>query len=433
MPIWSGFIDKGAGLSRHYIMFFGVAALTLLITNISLFACNEQAAAIAITPTRSTGFPTTTPSPTSTPTVITVTPVASSTAARAVKLTPTPTTVPVLHVIKSGEMLLSIAAQYDTSVEAILMVNEITDPTTLQIGQKLFIPVTPTPVVKTTPTPTVPLVFHIIEAGDTLLALAIQYDTTVDELMAANWLTDPSGLQIGQKLVIPPADGPLPDPIQWAPTAVHEVGDGDTLLGIAARYGSTLEDILAVNQDLEADILQLGQAINVPLTRPKATFGSKVASASSAPAPTLSATDLAALKAGSPSLVGLEQQMVEVVNAQRRKAGLSAYAVDESLTLMAWSQAHDMVKRSYFGHVTPEGRTLRDRFRERGLPVNYVGENIYLSVKPADQAVDTAINWFMGDAPHRRNILHQRFSRIGVGVAQQPTGWYNFVLVFAGD
>jgi uncharacterized protein YkwD len=125
--------------------------------------------------------------------------------------------------------------------------------------------------------------------------------------------------------------------------------------------------------------------------------------------------------------------MIEAVNAQRYEAGLSAYAVAESLTLMAWSQAHDMVKRDYFGHVTPEGRTLRDRFRERGLPAYQVGENIYLSVKPANQAVDAAINWFMGDAPHRRNILHQRFTRIGVGVAQQPTGWYNFVLVFAGD
>ncbi|MFN8455352.1 MAG: LysM peptidoglycan-binding domain-containing protein [Anaerolineae bacterium] len=419
-------------MSRDSSTPYWAAALIILIINVSLFAYGEKAAVIIVTPTTLVNLSTVTPKLTSTPTPTASATVGKSTA-KLVTLTPTPTTASVLHVIKSGEMLLSIAAEYDTSVEAIMMVNEITDPTTLQIGQKLLIPVTPTSVAKTTPTPTAALVFHTIEAGDTLLALALQYDTTVDALMAANWLTDPSGLQIGQKLVIPPANGDLPNPIEWAPTAVHEVENGDTLLGIAAEYGSSLEDILAVNQDLEADTLQIGQVLKVPLTRQKVRFGSKAAPVNSVPVPVLSEADVAALKAGSPSLVGLEQQMIEAVNAQRQEAGLSAYVVDESLTLMAWSQAHDMVKRNYFWHITPDGRTLRDRFRERGLPAYQVGENIYLSVKSADQAVDAAINWFMGDAPHRHNILHQRFTRIGVGVAQQPTGWYNFVLVFAGD
>jgi uncharacterized protein YkwD len=142
---------------------------------------------------------------------------------------------------------------------------------------------------------------------------------------------------------------------------------------------------------------------------------------------------LAALKNGSPSLVGLEQSLVEAVNAERRTGGLSVYVIDEQLTLIAWGHAQDMVKRGYFGHVTPEGRTLRHRFQDRGLAITWVGENIYLSVKPASQAVQAAIGWFMGDPPHRRNILHQHFNRIGVGVAQEPAGWYTFVLVFAGD
>jgi len=45
-------------------------------------------------------------------------------------------------------------------------------------------------------------------------------------------------------------------------------------------------------------------------------------------------------------------------------------------------------------------------------------------------------SWQIGQQlaiPYRRNILHQHFSRIGVGVAQEPAGWYTFVLVFAGD
>ena len=340
-----------------------------------------------------------------------------------------------MHVVRSGEMLLAIAAQYDTSIEKIMMVNEVTDPTTLQIGQKLLIPVTATPASRITPKPSPTLIFYTIEAGDTLLAIALTHDTTVEELMAANWLTDPSGLQIGQKLVIPPADGALPDPILWAPTAVHEVEGGDTILDLALEYGSSVEDILTANPSLKPDTLQIGQQVAIPLTRQKVNRGSGSGNTSTAlPAvPTLSAADLAALKKGSPSLVGLEQAMVEAVNGERQAEGLSLYTVDEQLTVMAWGQAQDMVKRGYFGHVTPEGRTLRHRFQDRGLADNWVGENIYLSVKPANQAVKAAIGWFMGDPPHRRNLLHPNFNRIGVGVAQEAAGWYTFVLVFAGN
>ncbi len=125
--------------------------------------------------------------------------------------------------------------------------------------------------------------------------------------------------------------------------------------------------------------------------------------------------------------------MIEAVNAQRQVHGYTSYKVDQQLTLMAWSRAQDMVKRGYFSHVTPEGTTLRDRFREQGLSAVRVGENIYLSVQPANQAVQATIGWFMGDAPHRRNILHSAYNRIGVGVAQGSSGWYTFVLVFAGE
>jgi uncharacterized protein YkwD len=180
--------------------------------------------------------------------------------------------------------------------------------------------------------------------------------------------------------------------------------------------------------------LQIGQQVAIPLTRQKINRGgSGTTSTPLHVAPTLSAADLAALKKGSPSLVGLEQAMVEAVNGERQAEGLPLYAVDEQLTVMAWGQAQDMVKRGYFGHVTPEGRTLRHRFQDRGLADNWVGENIYLSVKPANQAAQAAIGWFMGDPPHRRNILHPNFNRIGVGVAQEAAGWYTFVLVFAGN
>ncbi len=58
---------------------------------------------------------------------------------------------------------------------------------------------TDTPVPVGSPTPVV----HVVKSGDTLLAIAIQYDVSVDDIEAANGIDDPAKLRIGQELLIP--------------------------------------------------------------------------------------------------------------------------------------------------------------------------------------------------------------------------------------
>lgn len=125
--------------------------------------------------------------------------------------------------------------------------------------------------------------------------------------------------------------------------------------------------------------------------------------------------------------------MVDAVNMERLKRGLSPYRVDAQLANIARAHAQDMVARDYLGHVTPEGDTLRDCLREEGLDPYWAGENFLRTVRPADEAVEYAIEWFMADPPHRKNILHTHYDRIGVGVAEGPPGLYTFVLDFAGE
>lgn len=52
------------------------------------------------------------------------------------------------------------------------------------------------------PSPT-PAGLYIVQPGDTLSALALDFGTTVEDLMAANGLTDPNAIQVGQPLIIP--------------------------------------------------------------------------------------------------------------------------------------------------------------------------------------------------------------------------------------
>ena len=92
--------------------------------------------------------------------------------------------------------------------------------------------------------------------GDTLYGISKKLDTTVDELKKINNLTSNS-LSIGQILKVPTKIIDLGD------TEIYQVKKGDTLYGIANKYGISLSELKAIN-NLENDNLAIGQLINVP-------------------------------------------------------------------------------------------------------------------------------------------------------------------------
>jgi LysM repeat protein len=77
------------------------------------------------------------------------------------------------------------------------------------------------------PTPT-PAGLHIVQAGDTLGQLAELYNTTVEEIMATNGLTDPNQLQVGQELIIPSLVDVTPDIKLPTPTITPTLGISPT-------------------------------------------------------------------------------------------------------------------------------------------------------------------------------------------------------------
>ncbi|MDM8521056.1 LysM peptidoglycan-binding domain-containing protein [Anaerolineales bacterium HSG6] len=355
-------------------------------------------------------------------------PVATQTA------TETPSAEFVTHVVVSGEMPLSIAASYDIAVEDLLAANDDFNPTLLQIGQALIIPitVTPTPVPPTStptpkesPTPTATPHVYVVEAGDSPLSIALKHDTTSEAIMWVNKILNPSGLQVGQELVIPYGDD-LSEIASSSQTALHVIRSGDTLLVLADNYGSTVADILESNPELDPTNLSLDQQIIIPLTNPRFDSTAYAPSGYSAE-PVVLIPDPPA-----PGIVGLQQQMIMAVNAHREAHGYASYVTDESLNQIAMARAQDMDKRDYFSHVSPEGRRARDYVRDQALTFTWIGENIERNVQPEANTVNHSVTWFMGHPPHRHNILHPNYTRIGVGVSHQHH-FYTFVLVFAGD
>ncbi|GGY01273.1 hypothetical protein GCM10010324_55130 [Streptomyces hiroshimensis] len=115
------------------------------------------------------------------------------------------------------------------------------------------------------------------------------------------------------------------------------------------------------------------------------------------------------------------QQVVDMVNAERAKAGCSPLTINAKLQAAAQGHSDDMAARDYYAHTSPEGKSPGDRMTAAGYRWSTYGENIFKSPKDARTAMD---GW-MKSSGHRANILNCSFKEIGVGINFASNGpWW---------
>jgi membrane-bound lytic murein transglycosylase D len=134
--------------------------------------------------------------------------------------------------------------------------------------------------------PKVEVSTHRVRSGETLGQIATRYHTSVQQLMSLNRLRSANRLSIGQTLRVPTRGGavganvepartrkppsaasaPVSSAVATGATIEHRVRSGDSLWTIAARYGSSPEQIRSDN-GLANDRLQVGQVLRVRATR----------------------------------------------------------------------------------------------------------------------------------------------------------------------
>jgi uncharacterized protein YkwD len=114
-----------------------------------------------------------------------------------------------------------------------------------------------------------------------------------------------------------------------------------------------------------------------------------------------------------------------LVNAERTSRGLRPLRRDADLAKAARGHSADMVRRDYFAHVSPSGRTFKDRVREAGYgrPGQgwRAGENLGWGTQ--ERATPNAlVDAWLESSGHRRVLLSSDYREIGVGVATGAPG-----------
>ena len=103
------------------------------------------------------------------------------------------------------------------------------------------------------------------------------------------------------------------------------------------------------------------------------------------------------------------QQVVELVNAERARAGLPALTMTDKLNQVALIRAKEIV--TSFSHTRPGGTSFSTVLTENGIPYRSSGENIAWGQKTPEEVV----NAWMNSEGHRANIMYKNFTSIGVG------------------
>jgi LysM repeat protein len=210
-----------------------------------------------------------------------------------------------VHVVVAGETLRTIAAQYGVTVDAIIAANNIVNPDRIFYGQRLTIPGIGGP------TPSGNGTTHIVQAGENLYRIGLRYGLTVDQLLAANGLSNPDQVYAGQILAISGGNGnaapstttAAPAPVASTTGTTHTVQAGETLFRIALRYNVSLSALASANQLGSADVIYAGQRLVIPGAN-TATGGGSAAPAAAPP--------VAGSAQGKEILVDLSEQYVYV-------------------------------------------------------------------------------------------------------------------------
>ncbi|KAE9965866.1 hypothetical protein BLS_007353 [Venturia inaequalis] len=172
------------------------------------------------------------------------------------------------YTIASGDSLGAIATKFNRGICNIATANKITNINFITAGQVLTIPAQVcipdnTSCQPKTPEATATSIlggpgFYIVVSGDTLTAIAKNFQITLQSLIAANpAITNPDLILVGQVIIIPVLPG------SSCTISPYVIKSGDIFFDLAAKFGTTAGQLLSLNTGTDPTKLAIGQTVTI--------------------------------------------------------------------------------------------------------------------------------------------------------------------------
>ena len=122
-----------------------------------------------------------------------------------------------------------------------------------------------------------------------------------------------------------------------------------------------------------------------------------------------------------------EQKILDLVNNERKEAGLSELKADSEIMRVAEIKSQDMEDNNYFSHTSPTYGSPFDMLKSFGVSYKSAGENI-----AGHSTAEKAFEAWMDSPGHKANILNSSYNYTGIGVVDSNRYGKMFVQMFVG-
>lgn len=164
----------------------------------------------------------------------------------------------IIYTVKSGDTLSEIARDYGTTVNSIVLLNpNISNPNLIYPGQQLTIRTNSS----NNNSSSTSIVYTVVR-GDTLSEIARDYNTTVSNLVILNNISNPNLIYPGQRIII--SSTASTNLGNECGKVLYTIKRGDTLSKIAKDYDTTINELVSLNNISNPNLIYAGSTIRIP-------------------------------------------------------------------------------------------------------------------------------------------------------------------------
>lgn len=162
------------------------------------------------------------------------------------------------YTIQKGDTLSEIAQRYNTTVNELVRLNNIRNPNMIYANETLLIPTKNNSI--STGSDDKNNTIYIVQRGDTLYSIAKRFNTTVQNIVNNNGISNPNLIYPGQSLIIAKSTANIQTKYMS-----YRIKRGDTLWGIANKYNTTVNELAYINGIRNVNRIYINQVIRIPV------------------------------------------------------------------------------------------------------------------------------------------------------------------------